>query len=285
MGRGVRPAIVQKAGFTIVEVLIFLGVSSLIFTSAVVYMSGRQARQQFQSSVREFEAALADIANDVSTGYYQNGAALKCSATGTPKTPTFTAVSQGLGTNSDCIFVGTVVKLGDGTASNGTEKYTQFTMAGVRQTSSGVGVTSLTEANPRVIDVTNSYATKPIGGGVTVQCVRVGADTNPCQTTNNAALGFFTTFDGAALTSQSGSTIRTNALVYNDVAISTANTGLGGAISKINAATYASATLNPGVTLCLRSSGSNQYALIKIGGSGSSNTTITSTIKDGSSCA
>ncbi len=252
--------------------------------SAVIYMSGRQAHQQFQSTVREFEATLSDIANDVATGYYQNGSPLKCDALGSPKTPTFSRISQELGTNSGSIFVGTAVKFGNGAPSAGAEKFVQFTMAGVRQNSSGVGVTSLAEANPRVVDVAGSYATNTIGSGVTVKCVRVGDSSQPCLESNNAAVGFFTTFDGSDMNSTSGSTIRTTTLAFNDVSVNDVVSGSGGTIGKINAANYASATLNPGITVCLLGNASNQYALVKIGGNGSSNTTVTSEIKSGSSC-
>ncbi len=67
MNRGNR-----STGYTIVETMIFLAVSSLMFISAMILINGRQSRAEFIQAVRVFEANLRDVANDVSTGYYAN---------------------------------------------------------------------------------------------------------------------------------------------------------------------------------------------------------------------
>jgi hypothetical protein len=277
MNRGADSQKSKTSGYTIVETLIFLAASGLMLTMALVFISGKQARQQFQTSVRDFETTLADIANDVSTGYYQNGAPLACAKGGSPVKPVFSTTANALGTNSDCIFVGTVIKLGEDSGGSGYEQFTQLAMAGLRLNGSGLGVVGLAESNPKVIDVPGEQLKRSLGTAA-VSCIRIGADTNPC-TRNNAAIGFFSTFDGTAV--NDGGTIKTDVISYPTVSLD--NT-LSDAMQNINNdIDYATVHLNPGVTICLV--GGNQHAYVKIGGDSSSNLTITSEINEGSVCS
>lgn len=271
MNRGADSQKSSRGGYTIVETLIFLAVSGLLLVTAMLFLSGRQARQQFQTAVRDFETKVADIANDVSNGYYQNGTPLDCQAG--PSGLTITSGSLGLGANTPCIFIGTVLKLGSGT-SEGSEEIIQYTMAGRRLNSSNADVASLAEATPTVIGVENTYSTSRIGAGIKIQCVSV--EGRACSASNNAGIGFFTTFKGSDV-SQSGSTTSTNVISYNSISIGENDTSTQ---AKLNTQSfYASPQLNPKITICLLGDGTDQYALVHIGGSGSSSLTVTSEIK------
>ena len=61
----------RRGGYTIVETLIFLAVSALLFVSTIILISGRQAKAQFTNSVRDLVSDITDVANDVANGYYQ----------------------------------------------------------------------------------------------------------------------------------------------------------------------------------------------------------------------
>jgi len=278
MNRG-RQRSFSIGGYTVVETLIFLAVSSFIFISAVMLISGRQARTQFQTGVRTFETQLADIANDVATGYYQNPSVTSgCSGTG--GVLSFSGANPGLGENLDCIFIGTVVKFGDG---GNNEKFTQFTMAGLRQ-SGGDNVTSLGQAKPTVLDNNaGAFETKDIGSAIRVACISVGS--GPCTDgdTQNAAIGFFTTFEGATLTGAGGGAVQADVINYG-AAVTTAQTASNAAVEINKPAHYVSPTLNPRITICLIG-GSNQYALVRLGGNASSSLAVTSEIKEGTSCS
>lgn len=283
MNRGADSLKSKSNGYTIVETLIFLAVSGLMLTSAMLFISGKQGREQFQSTVRDFESRLTDIANDVSNGNYQTTEDFTCYVTaGIPRRDPDT--SSGLGTNTQCIFVGMVVKLADGASGTGPEKMIQYAMMGRRQ-NAGSDVKSLAETNPRTINSTNNFSVSNIGAGATVGCIKIGS--GACDD-NNAAIGFFTTFQGSDLASQGGAALQTEVISYRDILKTDTNPGTR---TKLNAAAppinYDSAQVsrNPEITICLISGGSNQHALVRIGGGNSSRLSINSEILGGSTCS
>lgn len=272
MNRGNGQAQTRSGGYTIVETLIFLAVSALIFFSAMQLIGGQQNKTQFITAVRDFETKLTDIANDVSTGYYQGDTSFPCSNAG-GGVLSFAGTADGQGSKKDCIFVGTVVKLG-GAANNDDEraKFTQLTMAGLRiDSATGQNVATLSAAKPQVVQVPSTYAQGVLEYGATIRCVGTGTGCTYTDT-DKGAIGFFTKFVGTSPSGGNG--IQTDVVFYNN----------GGAqvslvsdpasqISSINNSVYYTVpnpSLNPanGVTICIQSSGTKQYALIHIGGNG-----------------
>jgi type II secretory pathway pseudopilin PulG len=291
MNRGADSSKSKQGGYTIVETLIFLAVSGLMLTMAMVFVSGKQARQQFQTTVRDFETSLTDIANDVSNGNYTNNDdpfVCKVNAIGIPYFPADQSTgATTAGTHSECIFVGTVVKFGSGGSTSGREQVIQYVMMGARQRS-GKDVVSLTEANPRIISQASTKQITNIGAGATVECIKVGASS--CDD-NNAAIGFFTTFQGSDLASHSGGALQTEVLSYKTLINIDDNDGeVRRKLNPTPPATvdYSSASTsverNPDITICI-SGGSNQHALVHIGSNGSSRLTVTSEILGGNSCS
>lgn len=96
-----------EAGYTITEVMVVLAVSAVMFSAIVLAFSGRQGRVEFSQSVRDYEAQLQSVMNEVATGYYQSN--LKCTLDGGGNPSISSAVTADAGTNSACIFAGKVV--------------------------------------------------------------------------------------------------------------------------------------------------------------------------------
>src|ERR1700741_1587955 len=212
MNRGKGQIQSRPGGYTIVETLIFLAVTGFMLIGAMVFIGGKQNKAQFVNSVRDFESRLTDIANDVSTGYYQNaGTSFDC--VNNSGVPAITSPSASgtvtLGMNSGCIFAGTVVKFGE---NGNREKFTQLAMAGARYDSTGTNVTTLTAANPRVINSTNVNNLITIPYGASVQCIDIGNICNTPSATTNAAVGFYTKFVGTSAAGGNG--IQTDVLLY-----------------------------------------------------------------------
>ncbi len=73
----------RSHGYTIIETLIFIAVSGMMFMSAVILVGGRQQEVEFSQGVRDLENKLKDTLNDVSTGYFPANNSLNCTiATG-----------------------------------------------------------------------------------------------------------------------------------------------------------------------------------------------------------
>lgn len=105
-----------SGGYTIIEVMIFLIVSSALLTSVMAVMSGRQERIRFTQSVESFDQKMRDILNDVSTGYYPSANNVVCTSTVANDVQLSTGTAE-QGTNaqskdSGCVFLGKAIELG-----------------------------------------------------------------------------------------------------------------------------------------------------------------------------
>jgi type II secretory pathway pseudopilin PulG len=102
----------KQRGYTIVEVLIFIAVTAMIFVAAMSAVGGRQQQVQFAQGLREFESKLQDVMNDVTTGYYPSNTTIGCSVSLLGKTEVdFSSVGQKLGSNSDCVYFGKAIQI------------------------------------------------------------------------------------------------------------------------------------------------------------------------------
>ena len=60
----------KNKGFTIVETMIFLAVSGMLFTSVAMMISGQMAKYRARDAVNQIESVVRSVLNDVSNGYY-----------------------------------------------------------------------------------------------------------------------------------------------------------------------------------------------------------------------
>ncbi len=252
----------KSSGFTIVETLIFLAVSAVMFVSAMLLIGGSQRKTQFNTTTRDFESNIIDIANDIATGYYQSNGSIGCGvAAGEPTDSSPVPI----GTNDKCILVGRVI------SSNG-ENYTVQSIMGLRtKNADGVtDVTSLNDAKPRLITAADATTTKPIGYGATIECIRID---NQSACNPNVALAFFTNLQKSVSTFVSGdSGGGINAVMYSYNVTPNLE-------AAIRSATYGNPVKK--ATICVLSGTTNQHADITIGLDDSSNLGVTTTIATG----
>lgn len=294
MNRGRR-----SGGYTIVETLIFLAVSSALFVSAMILINGRQGKTEFSQAARNFEIELQGIANDVSTGYYSNapntsGNYIKCTA-GTPVTITTPDTTDKQGANQACIFIGRSLQI---SADANVNQYKVFTLVGKRESSPGVDSDNITESGikaiapgvstpstPDLAEIKQAlaynfgcmmYATVPLTPANDKPC------TNPPQSPASAAdliktdsLTFMTTFVGMAggVNRSSGDT-QVDLLVHNPGVIPADGRDSKQVVDQLNRYRASVAPITPitpvgGVYICLDSTSSNQFGLLRLGGNGS----------------
>jgi hypothetical protein len=172
------------------------------------------------------------------------------------------------GTNGDCIFLGDVLYFGPANAKPAV--MTTYPVVGLRQTSAGKEVSSLSEARPSAIapstsrpDVPDGTEDRPFRAGITTAWVKYGT-TN----TDIRAVGFINTFRQYG---GSGNVLESGSQQVSLIPISSSNL----ATSKISLAEIintkiASSPVDPdgGVKVCLLSGGTNQSGLITIGSNG-----------------
>lgn len=194
-----------RKGFTVLEVLIFIAVSALIFVTAMTAISGRQNQVQYSQGTRDFDTKLRDIINDVTTGYFPTNESVGCIVgvdDAVQIVSSFDATQ--LGTNDDCIYIGKVIQfVPDGNA----DKIRVYVMAGRRYIDNEdlEPVTTVAEAKPKLVyapddaNLQNTYEEYTLLYGMKVTRVFQPSDAGPIE---YGAVGIISNF-GGSLTSES----------------------------------------------------------------------------------
>lgn len=146
-----------EAGFTIVETLIFLAISGLMFVLAIGAMSGKQQQTEFQTGVDTFQSQLNQALSDVSTGSYNyqdevSGNYTSCTgASGTIVISTSSSTIPIPNPDGTCSAVGEILEFGSG--SSGQLYYTipvfGCTFSNCNSTNDDYAIT-LAEAEPTI---------------------------------------------------------------------------------------------------------------------------------------
>lgn len=270
----------RSGGYTIVETMIFLAVTGMMFASAMIFVSGQQQKTEFNQSVRNFTADLQSLINDVSTGYtsfpFQSGQ--YCWTNGSSVTIAPSAAGQ-----EHCIMVGRLLQFAPGGQK---DSYELFLVVGKQHDTSKKEVVDLQGARPLALSAAVSgtaYAeqTKKVGYGTTIAWVKYG--NSPGNYTNS--MGLFTTFASYDSTgiinsnstranmiplpiSQTNCTAASKLCMNYDTATTVNKMDLYTA--GLNAAAT-SAVANQPLMICLDSAGTNQHAEVSLGNNTGSN--------------
>lgn len=136
----------KQAGYTIIEVMIFLAITAGMSVIAFTAFSGQQQRTQFAQAVRGTESQVQDWINDVNTGYFPSTRVSCTSTVGSqPNVSSAGGSNPTQGTNEACIFVGKVVRF------ENDRQIVLDSLAGNRQSAPGIEVNSVEEARPVVV--------------------------------------------------------------------------------------------------------------------------------------
>ncbi len=149
----------HRFGFTIVEVMIVLAVTGILFISAAALISGKQNQTEFDQAIRQVQSQIQQVINEVATGYYPNMGNIKCNGGG-GSVVLSAGSGTGQGANAGCIFLGKALQFQ--VASTDPEQFNVFSIAGLQQGGSGgTESTNLTEAKPKVIAPSSTEAGLP----------------------------------------------------------------------------------------------------------------------------
>jgi type II secretory pathway pseudopilin PulG len=175
-------------GYTIIEVLIVLAVSVIVFFAAVLVFAGKQGKTEFAQAMRDIESRIQTAVNDVSVSMFPYAENYTCSVPPPDNRPVLTPLSgttQETGSNTACIFLGKAVQL---KTDNNPNQIIVYTVLGRRADNSGLAVTKLDDANPEaIINIPQLIETYNIPWGANVLSAR--EDTAP--STNTYLVGFY----------------------------------------------------------------------------------------------
>lgn len=97
-------------GFTIVETMIFLTISSVLFVSVSLLISGQLSKYQAREAMNNIEAIVRSTLNDVTNGYYpMMSSDVSCSVSGAPEDGTdisIVADSSEKRGSGECVVLG-----------------------------------------------------------------------------------------------------------------------------------------------------------------------------------
>jgi len=249
----------KPQGYTIVEVMIVLGISGVMFLIAAIFVLGKQTAVQFTQATNEFNSVIQATIQEVADGQYPSLSTLHCSVSGSTVTIT-PAGGSGQGYNNDCIFMGKLLsgndknyiitsiagsRLKPGTTSPGTDPLASSPTAIVD--GSGGALDNLSP----VIDMPNSV---PISGFKVVDSLSGLPKTS--STDNIYGIAFLTSPTGFASTSGSGA--QTVGLYYITGLTSTTTTST----SSIKSAVPSGLRQAKSAIICLDDGGNRQAALM-----------------------
>lgn len=177
-------------GYTIIEVMIFLVVSGLIFVGAMVAVGGRQQSVQYTQAVRDFEIQLRDVMNDVSDGYYPEYTNGVC-VTSSGSVDFDTSGTSTPGTNVQCVNIGKIMMF-----NLGSDRVGVGTIVGINPGIGGQNDLSLPalrptlaykEAGANTLDLTTF---KPIRFGARITKIALVSDHNQTFSSLSFVSGF-----------------------------------------------------------------------------------------------
>lgn len=222
----------RLSGYTIIEVMIFLAISLLLFVSAMVAIGGQQAHTEFKTAYNDVNTKFQQWIDEVVNGYSASSAGpvpsnLDCITgsgyNGLSPRPQLQQVAAGTGqqrgANADCIFLGKAIQVTDEDScpcptTQDSNKIYAYTVLGLRLNGSNDLSSTLTEANPEPAidpsippgptDLTEVYS---IPNSARVKWVESGSSLSslgPPGTGSHLA-GFFTSFSNGNGSTQNGS--------------------------------------------------------------------------------
>lgn len=135
----------KSPGFTIVETLIVLSVTSLMFLAAVTYISGRQNKVQFMDAIQDIRSQILTTMSEVSSGSLRIGDGIRCVNSANNVQISVGGATNVVGSNSECVFLGKAMTFSvDGAAGS----FRVDPVIGLRLQSNGQVATSLVNSRP-----------------------------------------------------------------------------------------------------------------------------------------
>lgn len=258
---------ISAQGFTIVETLIVLAVTGILFASAALMINGKQSRTDFQVGVRNLQQRLQQIINQTASGYYPNNGNFSCADAGLPLTISSVGANE-QGQNQACIFAGTAVVFGGSGSFGSADTYGVYPLAG-RRAIGTEDVKTPEEARLTAVAESTANSSAPVvekvvlPNGLTYARARV--DSGSWQTGGVFAVAFLSSFGNFQGTS--GNTggsqqlkLSTYRASWNGAASDADNINqepISGGINQYPPAAQ-------GVDYCFNSGGTNQSVIISI---------------------
>jgi type II secretory pathway pseudopilin PulG len=133
-------------GYTIIEVLLVLAISTLLLFSAILVFRGQQNETEYTQTVQELNSVIVNYANKVNAGISLESGDVDCFS-GANSPPTFNKTGTGgYGNRNGCIYLGQALQIDNA----GSSTLNSYTVIGNQYTASGDIVSDFSNAYPTV---------------------------------------------------------------------------------------------------------------------------------------
>lgn len=257
-----------QSGYTIVEIMIVLAISGVIFISGLALFNGQGAETSFNQAISDLVSELSTQARSVSTNQFYGAQGYNCAASGSPPRATLSAPSGGgSATNSDCLSIGKAFE-----AIGATNDIFIYNVLGNRLTyfggSAAGPASSLAEANPTIATVDGADLSIDYKLGAGLKIISSKVTDLAGLSSPSSLIGYYLDFNGETGNGQSGAVLTAKA--YN----------LGAAVHNVSmakACVEGSGCSAPSDIslwqLCVESSDARRHALLNISSSAAGVTT------------
>lgn len=130
-------------GYTIIELMIVLAVSGLMFLIASSFISDKHVKTAFNDGINDFASRIQSVIEEVNDGQYTD---IKVNCTYAGSSVSISSGNTQQGQNTQCVFLGKVIHFQENTGDNELSHYEMFSLAGGRQNNG-----DLVAADPTVI--------------------------------------------------------------------------------------------------------------------------------------
>jgi type II secretory pathway pseudopilin PulG len=268
-------------GFTVVETLIVLAVTSGLFILTAVAINGKQQKTEFQVGIRNLQQQFQQVITEAASGYYPSNGSFQCTV-GIGTNLQITGGSNEQGGNGACVFIGKTLIVG---GAQHLDNYSTYSLAGRRTQPGGTETANPTQAKVTAIarsaanpsnSFTDTLNNVRIPNGLTfVQARRTGG----VWSSSEFALSFMSSFANFESTNGvSGGSQRLELRGFSNWSTGTPDAD---AINRETTIIPNFPLLSQGAEMCFRSNGTNQSALIAI----TEGMAVTYKIKSGVVCA
>lgn len=267
---------IDKKGFTILEVMIVLAVTMILFFMATQFIAGKEQYNAFKVSLNSLQTEFKGIFNNVANGYFpdQN---ISCLVLGISNPIIKKGGNKQQGSHWGCIFLGDEVQIK-------TTGLVVYPIVGNRTGSNGRQVANIIDGNNTAIISSNiSSQTYNFTNGLKAICAQFN-QTNSFQLCDNTTQkNIKIPINSFAVGISSASSQNNQALYFiaNDDLKNPSYNNINNTISKfdyindfnLSADIYINAItgFSKDIEVCVLSGGTNNSALFTIGGNGSVN--------------
>ena len=249
-------------GYTIVEVMVFLMISAVIFFGAAFTFQGQEGRSRFEQGMHDIASEIQKDVNEISTSLIPGSDQYACTVSSSSGRPTLSLGGSGAGTNQGCIFLGRAIQVVPGQG-----KVFIYAVLGRQYTAAGEPVVSLASAMPEPAfdsgaDLTDEYDAawgKVLSSKIT--------DYSSSSVTDSTLVGFYNSlrdgYQNSAATG--GQSITAKGYNFNSTSLDSARSSSVRSCIEEQSANGVNCTSTPTISkwaVCFTSNGSNQTALL-----------------------